>query len=108
MAIVDRGKVVTQGPLDDIRRLLVVSRQVTARVSDDAIDTVIDLLRARPEVSEVAAERGIVRFVLAGDSAESAATLRLVVESGVDVSEWRVQDAGLEELFMQLTEDGDI
>jgi len=88
--------------------LLVVSRRVTARMSDDAIDAVVDLLRGRQEVSEVAVERGVVRFVLAGDRAESAATLRHIVESGVDVSEWRVDDAGLEELFMQLTEDGDL
>ena len=59
---------------------------MTARLSDDEIDTVVDLLRARPEVSDVAVERGIIRFVLAGDRAESAATLRHIVESGVDVS----------------------
>lgn len=108
MAIVDRGKVVAQGLLDDIRRLLVVSRRVIARVPDDAIDSAVDLLRARHDVSELAVERGVIRFVLAGDRAESAATLRHIVDAGVDVSEWRVDDAGLEELFMQLTEDGDL
>ena len=108
MAIVDRGKVVAQGLLDDIRRLLVVSRKVTAHIQDEAIDDVVDILRARQEVSEVAVERGFIRFVLAGDRAESAATLRHLVESGIEVSEWRVEDAGLEELFMQLTEDGDL
>jgi hypothetical protein len=50
----------------------------------------------------------MIRFVLAGGGAESAAALRHIVESGVDVSDWRVDDAGLEELFMQLTEDGDV
>lgn len=108
MAIVDRGKVVAQGLLDEIRRLLVVARKVTARIGDDTIDTVVDLLRARQDVSEVAVERGVVRFVLAGDQADSAATLRYLIESGIDVSEWRVDDAGLEELFMQLTQDGDL
>lgn len=108
MAIVDRGKVVAQGPLDEIRRLLMVARKVTARVPDDVIDEALDLLRSLSVVSEVTVERGAITFVLVGADSESAAMLRHIVESGIDVWEWRVTDAGLEELFMQLTKDGDL
>jgi ABC-2 type transport system ATP-binding protein len=108
MAIVDRGHVAAQGPLDEIRRLLMVSRKVTARVPDDAIDDAMDVLSARTEASEVAVEKGTIRFVLAGDNTDSAGLLRHLMESGVEVWEWRVEDAGLEELFMQLTEAGEL
>jgi ABC-2 type transport system ATP-binding protein len=108
MAIVDRGRVAAQGPLDEIRRLLMVSRKVTVRVPDESIDEAVDTLRSRQEVSDVDVERGLIKFVLVGDRAESAAVLRHLVEQGVAVWEWRVEDAGLEELFMQLTEAGDL
>ena len=108
MAITDRGKVVAQGPLDEIRRLLVRSRKVTARVPDHLVDDAIDLLAARPEASEPAVEKGTIRFVLAGDNSESASLLKHLMEAGVEVWEWRVEDAGLEELFMQLTEAGEL
>lgn len=108
MAIVDRGRVAAQGPLDEIRRLLMVARRVTARVPDHAIDEAIDLLAARPEASDTAVEKGTIRFVLVGDNSGSAAVLRHLLEAGIDVWEWRVEDAGLEELFMQLTEAGEL
>lgn len=108
MAIVDRGKVAAQGPLEEIRRLLVLSRKVTARVPDHAVDDAIDLLAARSEASEPSVEKGTIRFVLAGDNTDSARLLKQLMEAGIEVWEWRVEDAGLEELFMQLTEAGEL
>jgi hypothetical protein len=63
------------------------------------------LLGAQPHVSEIDVERGRVRFVLAGDDQESARLLGQVVAGGTEVAEWRVDAAGLEELFLQITAD---
>jgi ABC-2 type transport system ATP-binding protein len=108
MAIVDRGRVAAQGPLDEIRQLLMAARKITVRVPDHAIDDTIDLLAGRAEASETSVEKGTIRFVLAGDNTDSSRLLRHLMESGVEVWEWRVEDAGLEELFMQLTEAGEL
>ena len=45
-------------------------------------------------------------MMLTGDDDVSAALLRELVTAGVDVSEWRVEGAGLEELFLELTANG--
>jgi hypothetical protein len=44
-------------------------------------------------------------MVLKGSDDVSAALLASVVARGVPVFEWRTESAGLEELFLQLTED---
>jgi hypothetical protein len=72
-------------------------------VPDDKVDEVMDLLGSDPTVHEVEVEKGRVRFVLSGDDADSARLLSRVVVAGHEVFEWRVDAAGLEELFLQIT-----
>ena len=105
LAVIDDGKVKAHGDLDEIRKALTSSRRVTVRVPDDRVDDVARSIGAQPQVSEVDVERGLVRFVLAGDDRESARLLAQVVGGGTEVAEWRVDAAGLEELFLQITAD---
>ena len=107
LAVVDDGKVKAHGDLDEIRKALTSSRRVTVRMSDDRVDHVASLLSAQSHVSEIDVEKGRVRFVLAGDDQESARLLGEVVGAGTDVAEWRVDAAGLEELFLQITADNE-
>ncbi len=105
LAVVDRGRVLAQGAIDDIRTALSGSRRVVARVSDEDVDRVEDHLRTHPEVEEVGVERGLVRFLLAGGDDESARMLAELVGLGMVVYEWKVESAGLEELFLKITDD---
>jgi ABC-2 type transport system ATP-binding protein len=106
LAVVDKGKVISQGSIDDIRAALVGSRRVTARIPDSEVDHADDLMRGHPEVGDVSVEQGQIRFTIGGDGSVSASLLREMVESGIEVAEWRVESAGLEELFMRITDDG--
>jgi hypothetical protein len=65
----------------------------------------MDLLSGDAMVREVDVERGRVRFVLTGDDDDSARLLSRVVAAQNDIYEWRVDAAGLEELFLQITAD---
>jgi ABC-2 type transport system ATP-binding protein len=103
LAVIDEGKVKAVGPLDEIRKTLTSSRRVTARVPDEKVDEVMDLLGSDPTVHEVEIEKGRVRFVLSGEDGDSARLLSRVVGAGHEVFEWRVDAAGLEELFLQIT-----
>jgi ABC-2 type transport system ATP-binding protein len=105
LAVIDDGKVKAHGDLDEIRKALTSNRRVTIRMPDDRVDEVAQLIGALDEVSEIDVERGRVRFVMAGDDPESARLLAQVVATGVEVAEWRVDAAGLEELFLQITAD---
>lgn len=103
LAVIDEGIVKAQGEMGAIRGALTGSRRIRARVADDDVDGVLDVLDAWPEVSDTAVERGQVEFVLAGGDDESARLLSGVVTAGLRVTEWRTQTAGLEELFLELT-----
>jgi ABC-2 type transport system ATP-binding protein len=103
LAVIDEGKVKAVGPLDEIRKALTSSRRVTVRVPDEKVDEVMDLLGSDPTVHEVEVEKGRLRFVLSGEDADSARLLSRVVAAGHEVFEWRVDAAGLEELFLQIT-----
>lgn len=105
MVIIDGGKVRAQGELAEIGKLLSPLRRVMTRIPEEHLGTAENLLRGLPDVDEVVVERGVIRMLVGGDEEQSAATLARLVEGGVPVYEWRTETAGLEELFMHLTED---
>ncbi|HEX2152382.1 MAG TPA: ABC transporter ATP-binding protein [Acidimicrobiia bacterium] len=105
MGVIDDGVVKAQGEMDTIRGALTGSRRLRVRLADDDVDAALDLLDARPEVSEASVERGRLEFVLSGDDDESADLLRELINGGIVVYEWRAEAAGLEELFLELTRD---
>ena len=104
LAVVDHGRVMAQGRMDEMRARLFSQRRLRARVAVDQAERAAALLSDRPEVEDVEVERGVLRMMVAGDDDVSASLLRSLVESSVDVSEWRIDGAGLEELFLQLTD----
>jgi ABC-2 type transport system ATP-binding protein len=105
MAVIDDGMVKAQGSIDEIRAAAQGTRRVAARVPDDRVDAAVSALESGHQVTDIAVERGVLRFLLSGDDDASAAQLAGLVASGIPVYEWRVEAAGLEELFMQLTRD---
>lgn len=105
LAVVDHGKVLAQGGVDAIRSKLFGHRRVVARVAPAHLEQAEALLRARDGVEDVDAELAQLSFSFSGGDEVSAEMLRLLVEAGVAIAEWRVQGAGLEELFLQLTDE---
>ena len=103
LAVIDEGQVLAQGSIDEIRSALLAQSRVTVRAADSDVDSADALLRGEPGVADVRTERGVVRFSLNGDDEESARLLALMLNSGVAVYEWRLERAGLEELFLQIT-----
>ena len=106
LAVVDHGSVLAQGPIDEIRGRLFAQRRVRVRVAPASIEAAESVLADRPEVSSLEVERGVLRFVFSGDDAVSAELLGQIVAAGIPVSEWRVDGAGLEEVFLHLTGNG--
>ena len=103
LAVIDDGKVKASGNLDEIRQTLVATRRITMRTPDDEVDDVASMLAGQQEVSEVEVERGRVRFVLTGEDDDSARILALLVNGGRRIYDWRLEVAGLEELFLSIT-----
>ena len=106
LAIVDHGRFLTQGPIDEIRSKLFAQRRVRARVEPARIEAAEAWLADHSTVGELEVERGVIRFLFSGDDAASASLLSGLIASGTPVSEWRVDGAGLEEVFLHLTGNG--
>ncbi len=104
LAVVDRGRVMAQGSLAEIRSAMTSQVRITVRTRDEMIDEADGLLRAEPGVGELRTERGTLRFVFDGDDEASGRLLARLVAAELPVFEWRVETAGLEELFLKITE----
>ncbi len=106
LAVIDEGLVKRQGEIGEIRHALTETHRIVARVPDERIDDVFDLVEAMPETDEVVVESGLARFTYQGGDEVSARILAAVVAAGIPVFEWRTESAGLEEVFMVITGDG--
>lgn len=106
IVVMDQGKVVAQGPMDAIADSLVPERLIRMRLVDEDVDRAVELLEADQRVSGLAVETGRMRFTLTekGDLA-AADVLASLVTQGVRVAEWRLEEIGLEELFLRITQD---
>jgi len=108
MAIVDRGSVRAQGTMDEIRSLMVGSRRVTVRTPADQLVAAEGVLRAAGDAHDLHLERDHLRFTADVGDERVAELLRLLVDGDISVWDWRVDSAGLEELFLKLTEEDEL
>ncbi len=97
----------TQGSVEEIRSQLFGQRTLVARVVPEDAEIAEEAIRTVSGVEAVDVERDRLRISFEGDDAASAQLLAAVVAAGTRVVEWRVEGAGLEELFLRLTDDGD-
>jgi ABC-2 type transport system ATP-binding protein len=107
MAIVDRGKVKAQGTVDEMRAALHDARRIVVRIGSDEAEQAEEIIRRSSLATEIVLERD--RLVLSSPESEEmlAGLLTELVGAGITVIEWRVESAGLEDLFLRITEDGD-
>ena len=106
IVVMDEGRVVAQGPMSSVRASLASDRFIRMRLVDQDVERALALLEEDPRVSGLAVESGRIGFSLA-DAGEDASTdlLSRLVTAGVRVSEWRIEEIGLEELFLRITQD---
>jgi ABC-2 type transport system ATP-binding protein len=104
VAILDRGRLVTEGPLD---RLLAeharpIYRLVPAAAQDAAVAGLTDRLRREPWVSDVAADDGMIRITVSDPGAAANGLLPLVVAADVVLESYERARPNLEEVFHEL------
>ncbi len=107
MTVVDNGAVMAMGEMDDVRSRIFGRRRVSMRVAGHGVAEAEQVLRSRDAVEELEVFRDTIQFALGGGDDESADLVAELVSQGVRLTEWRLEGAGLEELFLQLTDDGE-
>src|SRR5436190_2873819 len=102
VAIIEKGKLIYSGPVQGVREQMTSGLVYWVRVSSDA-QQAMELLRARPEISEVSAVDGEIRVTLASFEIEHSIVADILVHGGAKLIELREDEIGLEEVFMRVT-----
>jgi ABC-2 type transport system ATP-binding protein len=98
VAIVDRGEIVAQGPLDEMRG----DDQPRVLIGVDQLDTARQLLEEVPGVAEVRVEDGLLHLALADLDLIPELNRRLV-QAGIAVRRLEPVQASLEQRFLAIT-----
>lgn len=106
LAVVDHGRVLAQGSVEEIRARISSRRKVRLRLAGGDVATAEAVLRDEPAALDLEVELKEIRLVLDGGDRASADIVRKLVESGIGVAEWRIEGGGFEDLFLELTENG--
>jgi ABC-2 type transport system ATP-binding protein len=102
VAIIERGKLIYSGPVQGVRDQMATGRVVWVRVKSDQ-EQAIQLLKARPEVSEAVASDGQIKVTLADHETDHSVIAEALVHGGARLLELREDELGLEEVFLRVT-----
>ncbi len=102
VAIIEKGKLIYSGPVQGVRDQLATGRVVWVRVASDP-ERALELLRARPEVTEAAPVDGQLKITLASHDTDHSVIAETLVHGGARLIELREDELGLEEVFLRVT-----
>lgn len=102
VAIIERGRLLANGTVDEIRKSLVPHREVSVRMLGDA-EPLRQWLAARSEVQKISVDGEAVRFSHEGRREDEVAMLRAMIIAGLNVAEFGSHTTSLEEVFMRVT-----
>jgi ABC-2 type transport system ATP-binding protein len=103
IGILDEGRLLAVGSVEEISARAQVVGQVRIRVLDDRA-RLVEWLAARSDVADIRGESDLVTFRHAGDRPSEAALLRAIVAAGFDVVEFGARHQSLEDVFLHVTE----
>jgi ABC-2 type transport system ATP-binding protein len=109
VAIIEKGRLIYSGPVQ-ARYLSSLNAQMPAlhnkvawaRVTEKT-DEAVELLRTRPEIKEVSTVDSEIRIEFSDPDADHSLAAEVLVKAGFKLLELRMDEPGLEEVFMRVT-----
>ena len=102
IGIVERGRLLLHGPMDEVYRRIHRNRLVEIKVND-RLDAALAIVRSQPETLSVDATDHTLRVELASDDEHLARLLSQLMAAGVPVRSFADKDPTLEDVFMLVT-----
>lgn len=102
VAIIEKGKLIYSGPVQGVRDQLAPGKVIWVRVSSDSVQA-MEILKSRPEISEVGMVDGELKVTLASQDTDHSLIAEVLVRGGARLIELREDEIGLEEVFMRVT-----
>jgi ABC-2 type transport system ATP-binding protein len=106
VAVIEHGKILATGTVADILKRVRPRRSLSVRLAGpaDAHEAMEKFLLEQPGVSNVHDAGDRVQFELEGGDEEQVALVGRLVSGGFPILEFTAHSAGLEELFIEITE----
>lgn len=102
IGILERGKLLLHGPIDEVYRQINRNRTLEIRFLDRA-EAGISVLRSLPETHDLRIEGNRVTVELAGNDQTLASLLERLVAEGVRMASFAEKEPTLEDVFVQVT-----
>lgn len=102
VGIIEHGKLLLHGPIEEVYRRIGQKRTVEIRFHDQ-MDAGLAVLRREPSVAGVRVEGDVATIELEADDRQLAELLSRLVTQGAHVLSFTEKEADLEEVFMRVT-----
>ncbi len=102
VAIIEKGKLIYSGPVQGVRDQMSSGRIMWVRVTSDQTRA-LEILKARPEVTEAVAMDGQLKVTLLDHETDQSIVADCLVQGGARLIELREDELGLEEVFLRVT-----
>ena len=103
IGIIERGKLLAAGSIQEIQRQLRSHRVLKVRVLDGSTDRASSILRDQPGVNTVESYDHTITAEFHGQETDLANLLGRLIAAGVAVHSFSEEDLSLEEVFMMIT-----
>lgn len=102
IGIIERGKLLMHGPIEDVYQQIRGNQVVEARFGEN-FDTALSIIRSNPEVRDVQVDgtKVVIEFVTAEHN--PAELLKSLINNEVEVINFGQKDPNLEDVFMMVT-----
>jgi ABC-2 type transport system ATP-binding protein len=102
IGIIERGKLLMHGPIDQVYRQIRGNCVVHARFGNN-LDAGLSIIRSQPEVRDVQVEGDRISIEFQTPDHDSARLLKQLVDGGVEVRAFAEKEPSLEDVFMLVT-----
>ena len=102
IAVIEHGRILATGTVSEILRRIRQGRVLSVRVAGDHAP-LVRFLTERSGVQNVHDVAGRLHFEFAGDDADQVELVAALVRAGFPVLEFSARQAGLEDLFIEIT-----
>ena len=106
VVIIEKGRILAEGKVSEVEKLLRGHLRLHIELADetDGLDKLERLLLEQRGVSNVAPSGNAMECSFEGTTLERAGLLSVVVDAGFKVSQFKVEESDLEDIFMQITQ----
>jgi ABC-2 type transport system ATP-binding protein len=102
VGIVERGKLLMHGPIDEVHRRIRGNQVIEARMGNN-LDTGLTIIRSNPDVREVQVDGDRVTIEFSTPEHNSSELLAKLVNNDVEVKSYAEKEPTLEDVFMMVT-----